>query len=360
MIVAARSELRRVFGTVFVAGAISAALGLAAAACAQVPGTESIQAVFSLKSGEVAAYDPTQMKIRTFVEQRGELHEKGSVATDGMLMAVAPSIKGGFVYATGVARADPLSPLRVHLMSEDLKADRVTYEYSGERNQVTGLVWNGPKLWVNFYESKYFTKVGYLTPRAATHERWEFTEVARLRMGDSFDCLGDTLVVGRSYGDQQGEDGDLLLFRKGERQLLPSYRGVRAVKLFGSPENPSIAIADGWHANYGQVAQARVSLLHKRNGEERYALELIDRDTSNYGFSRLFVFDLKGTRRIAALGNSSLVVYSETAQGAWKKESLYTQSAAGMFIDAAPIRIDGSAALFAISDGGLRTVAYNG
>jgi hypothetical protein len=248
----------------------------------------------------------------------------------------------------------------VHVVSDDQKLDRVAYEYSGERNQVTGLTWNGPKLWINFYESKYFTKVGFLTPKAGANERWELTEVARLRMGDSFDCLGDTLVVGRSYGDQQGEDGDLLLYRKGERQLLPSYRGVRAVALFGSAENPSIVIADGWHANYGQVAQARVSLLRKRPGEERYALELIDRDTVNYGFSRLFVFDLKGTRRIAALGNSSLVVYSETAQGAWKKESLYTQLATGTIMDAAPIRIDGSGALFAISDAGLRTVAYSG
>jgi hypothetical protein len=327
---------------------------------AQVPDSAAIQAVFSLEDGRIAAYDPTQTTVRIFVEDGGALRETAPIRADGMLMAAATSPGGGFAYATGVTRGDPATPIRVHVLDQDQKSDRVTYEYSGERNQVSGLLWNQSRLWINFFESKYFTKIGYLTPKTTAGVPWEFTEVTRLRMGDSFDCLGDTLVVGRSYGDQQGEDGDLILFRNGVRELLPSYRGVRAVKLFGDVNNPSIVVADGWHSNYGQVAQARVSLLRKRQGERRYALEIIDRDVANYSFSRLFVFDSMGRRHIAAVGNKNIIVYSESAEGEWKKEVIHTQVTAGTLMDATTLRIDNKGALFVVSDGGLRVVRYVG
>lgn len=326
---------------------------------AQVSGTESIQALFSMQNGQIAAYDATQKTIRTFAEDRGILREVRSAAIDGMLMALTPLPQGGYAYATGMTRGDSMTPIRVRIVGGDLKTDRVVFQYTGERNQATGLVWNHSKLWVNFFESKYFTKVGYLQPSVGSPDTWSLTEVAKLRMGDSFDCLGDTLVVGRSYGDQQGEDGDLLLFRKGERQLLPSYRGVRAVKLLGDSPNPSIVIADGWHSNYGQVAQARLSLLRKREGEPRYALEILDRDTGNYAFNRLFVIELRGRRHIAALGNSTLNLYSEGAAGSWTKEVLYTQANTSTLLDAAPLRIDTNGVVFVVNDGGLRTVAYH-
>lgn len=327
---------------------------------AQLAGTESIQGLFPVQNGEVAAYDTLQKSTRMFVEEGGSVREMGKVSIDSELMALAASPQGGYAYATGTTRSDADHPIRVHIVSPNRLADQVAFEYSGERNQVTGLVWNQGKLWIDFFESKYFSKIGYLTPSAKTGVSWRFTEIARLRMGDSFDCLGDTLVVGRSYGDQQGEDGDLLLFRKGVQELLPSYRGVRAVRLFGDPASPTIVIADGWHANYGQVAQARISILRKRAGEGRYALEILDRDGANYGFSRLFVFELRGSRRIAALGNSTLNLYSQTPAGLWTKEVLYTRSNLSAMLDAAPARIGNADTVFVVQDGTLRTIRYQG
>jgi hypothetical protein len=335
-----------------------AVVGSLQVAYAQVAGTESIQAVFSIQNGQIAAYDAASKTIRIFVEERGSVRELSSAPANGVLMALTPLPQGGYAYATGMTRGDSGNPIRVHTVPKDVKSAREVFQYSGERNQATGLVWNQSKLWLGFFESKYFTKVGYLLPGAGASDAWHFTEVAKLRMGDSFDCLGDTLVVGRSYGDQQGEDGDLQLFQKGERQLLPSYRGVRAVKLLGDPTNPSIVIADGWHSNYGQIAQARLSLLRKRQGEHRYALEIIDRDTANYAFSRLFVIELRGRRRIVALGNSTLNLYSEGNAGSWNKEVLYTQAITSTLLDATPVRIDTNGVVFAINDGGLRTVTY--
>jgi len=361
---AAKIMFSRFFSTrplvIAVSSFMALVLGGASGGNAQVPNSASIQGLFSLENGRIAAYDSADMTIRTFVEEGGALRETTAIRSDGMLMTVVASPGGGFAYATGVTRGDPATPIRIHVVGQDQKSNYVAYEYAGERNQVNGMVWNQSKLWINFFESKYFTKIGYVTPKATAVGPWEFTEAARLRMGDSFDCLGDTLVVGRSYGDQQGEDGDLLLFRNGERQLLPSYRGVRAVKLFGDLNNPSIAIADGWHANYGQVAQARLSLLRKRPREQRYALEIVDRDVGNYSFGKLFVFDSKGRRRIAALGNATLVVYAESPEGKWDKQVIYTQVTAGTILDATTARVDDKGVVFAVSDGGLRVVRYVG
>ena len=326
---------------------------------AQIPGTESVRELYHLDNKFVAAYDASKNSMRILVDNQGVLQEKVEVPTDSTVMAAVALPENSVAYAKGMIRGDATRPIQVHRYNLDSGSDTLLFEYSGERNQVVGLRWNQSKLWIDFFESKYFTTIGYLSPTADKLSKWEFTKVGQLRMGDSFDVLGDTLVVGRSYGDEQGEDGDVLLFQKGSKELLPSYRGVRAVKLFGDSQNPSIVIADGWHANYGQVAQARVSLLRKRVGEDRYALELIDRDHSNYSFGSLFTFRLHGKNRIAALGNASLIVYTETP-GKWSKEVIYTKVQPDTLLAGVLVRSDESGAMFAVADGGVRVVSYKG
>jgi hypothetical protein len=67
-----------------------------------------------------------------------------------------------------------------------------------------------------------------------------------------------------------------------------------------------------------------------------------------------------GRRHIAAVGNKNIIVYSESAEGEWKKEVIHTQVTAGTLMDATTLRIDNKGALFVVSDGGLRVVRYVG
>lgn len=325
---------------------------------AQQTGTEQVSYIYSLDQNTFSAYDGSKSAIRLFSLHGTELREKGSIPVQEPVTAMIDAPLG-YIFATGMSQGGPQSSIKVYRCALDGSAVQLIYERPTERSQVTALVWNDGKLWIDFFESKYFTKLGYLMPGANAGQSWEFREALHIRMGDSFDSLGKTLVVGRAYGDSQGEDGDLLLVEEGKTTLLPSYRGVRSLALFGNPKNPSIAIGDGWHANYGQVAQARLSLLRKRAGEKRYALEVLDRDTNNYSFGRLFAFPLKGKQRIAAVGNSRVEVYTES-DGPWGKQNLYTQTISGRPIEAVLIGADERGATFAISDGGLRIARFEG
>ncbi|MFN9944510.1 MAG: hypothetical protein ACK56I_34085, partial [bacterium] len=202
------------------------------------------------------------------------MQERASTTVQGNVWQVTAS-PTQYVVATGMGRAALDAPIRVLSFTKDLKSSREVFSLSSERAEVPFLKWLNAKgapskVAIAFFESKYITKIGLLEPTENT--AWRFEEVSSLRMGTAVDVHGSYMVVGRPYGDIQGQDGDLVLLKDGARELLPSYRGVRAVRLVGDPDDPSIFIGDGWHQNYGQLAQGRVSLLRKDTKTGKYAL----------------------------------------------------------------------------------------
>jgi hypothetical protein len=316
---------------------------------AQIPGTESVTAVFSVDS-QIAGYDPSQRTLRFYSWKSGTLRQERSIPIDGSVLGVA-SIPNGYAVATGMGRDNLSAPIRVVVFTGSDSKGRVVFERSGERNQINTILWRGGKLWVNFFTSKYITTIGYLTP---THSaEWVFTEIASVRMGDSLDVVGDLAIVGRSYGDIQGQDGDLLLFKGGERTLLPSYRGVRSTRVVGDVANHRIFIGDGWHMNYGQLAQGRLSVVSKRAEDARYTLQILDYDPTTTDFRRLIPFRSSGHDYIAAQGSSSVIVYDQL--GASPKKVIYHQDSQTNLMDLAVVQVSPDKALAVIADQGLRT-----
>jgi len=286
-------------------------LGTSSSAAAQLPDTDSITSLHSL-NGEIAAYDSNRKALRFMVPSGRSLVAKRTISVDGNVMGVA-AIAEGYLIATGMSREDLSAPIRLSRVSSDGKHDSLVFEYSGERNQVNRIVSRGNKIWVDFFESKYFTKVGYLSPTAQAP--WLLTDVASVRMGDSFEVVGDSVFVGRSYGEPQGQDGDLLLLSNGKRTTLPSYRGVRAIAAIGDPAAPELVVADGWHQNYGQLAQGRISRVRRQPDTGRYSLELVTIDPDNYGFSKLLALPAPYSSKIVALGSSSVIVFDVGVSG---------------------------------------------
>ena len=316
---------------------------------AQTHATDSITAVFSVGT-QIAGYDPSRRSLRFYSWQGAALQEERSIAIEGTISGVT-SIPDGYAVATGIGRDNLSAPIKIMVfMGADPKG-RVVFERSGERSQVNSILWRDGKLWLNFFTSKYITTIGYLTPTPSG--KWSFTETASIRMGDSLDVVGDLAIVGRSYGDVQGQDGDLLLFNGGERTLLPSYRGVRSVRVVGDAANHRIFIGDGWHMNYGQLAQGRLSVVSKRANDSRYTLQILDYDPTTTDFRRLIPFHSAGHDYIAALGSSSVLIYDQ--QGALPKRVLYHQSSQATLMDLAVIQISSDKALVVVADQGLRT-----
>lgn len=321
--------------------------GAANAVLAQLPDTESIASLHSLSS-QIAAYDPSRKALRFFSPSGGGLSEKKSLAIDGNVMGVA-EIPEGYLIATGMSREDRAAPIRITRVSRDGSRSSIVFEFSGERNQINRIMSRGNKIWLDFFDSKYFTKVGYLSPNAQAP--WPFTEAASVRMGDSLEVVDDSVFVGRSYGEVQGQDGDLLLFSNGQRTTLPSYRGVRALVATEEPSGPEIVVADGWHQNYGQFAQGRISRLRRFPDTGRYGLEIVAIDADNYGFSKLLALPDQKTSKVVALGNAYVSVFDLKANG--EKQVVHKLQHLDRVSDLAVATSPGGSPCVVVLDGGL-------
>lgn len=342
-----------------VAFAVAISLG-AQRGVAQVPGTHGITSVFATEEGEVAAYDASSKTLRFFSITADAAKERASIAVPGQVMGVI-ALADAYVIATGMGRGDLTPPIRVHTLTKrDLgkpnSALTVVYERISERPQVTQLRACSGRVLLGLFESKYNTVIGELVPSStATGAQWQFSEKVQLRMGDSFDCLGDAIIVGRSYGDSQGQDGDLLFVQREERTLLPSYRGVRGVESIGGAGESMVIIGDGWHPNYGEMAQGRISLVKKRSGESRFALEVIDRDLKNFNFTKFRSVRSAGRHYLVALGSSQVLVYDDIFGTATRRE-VYTQVGKSHVLDFAVGRVDAQGVTLVVADEGLHLI----
>ena len=317
---------------------------------ALVAGTESVTAVFSA-GGQVFGYDSARQSLRIFSPRGSTLEEKNSLSIDGAVTAVT-SIPNGYAVATGMGRENPSAAARIVAFTGDNFQSRVVFERSGERNQINSVIWRDGRLWINFFASKYITTIGYLIP--TKDGPWTFHESTSIRMGDSMDVVGELAFIGRSYGDMQGQDGDLILLRGEERTLLPSYRGVRSVRVIGDASNHKIFIGDGWHMNYGQLAQARLSVLSKRKEDSRYSLEIIDYDKESTDFRRLQPLQSVGRDYIVALGSSSVVMYDQ--RNGSSKRVLYSRNPQGTLMDAVVAQVTADKAIVVVADQGMRVL----
>jgi hypothetical protein len=331
--------------------------GLFSSVHAQSPKSEGVSAVFGLQD-EVATFEPQSGKLSIVTVEGGSLRERVSVNVPGNVWQVTAS-PTQYLVATGMGRTALDAPVRVLSFTKDLKSSREVFSFSSERAEVPFLKWLSAKgapskAGIAFFESKYVTKIGFLSP--SEDAPWRFEEVSSLRMGTAVDAHGKLIVVGRPYGDIQGQDGDLALLKDGMRELLPSYRGVRAVRLVGDPDDPSIFVADGWHQNYGQLAQGRVSLLRKDPQTKKYALQIVDKDDAQYGFSKFVDFMIDGKRHVAALGPKQLVIYGP--EDIWKRTVVYSRAQEDSMMDMALVKSEENRAWFVVVDKGLQLVSY--
>jgi len=349
----------------FLITAIVGLLFVAQTGVAQVPGTQGVTSVFATGDSQVAAYDASSKVLRFFSITDDAAHERASIPVPGQVMGVI-ALSDVYVIATGMGRGDLTPPIRVHTLAKSGlgkpgSALKLVYERLSERPQVTQLRVCGNRVLMGLFESKYNTVIGELVPsNVAADAQWQFAEKVKLRMGDSFDCLGDSLVVGRSYGDSQGQDGDLLLIQSGERTLLPSYRGVRGLESIGTTSEPMVIIGDGWHANYGEMAQGRISLATKRSGKSRFTLEVVDRDPKNFNFTKFISTKFRsvtGADRqfLIALGSSQILVYDDLLTSA-KKREVYTQVGKSHLLDVAVGKVAAGVLTLVVADEGLHLI----
>ncbi len=141
--------------------------------------------------------------------------------------------------------------------------------------------------------------------------RYPVERMAMARDAGVLDGSGkNVMVVGRIYGDSLGLPGDMYIFSD-EKKVLPSYRGVRSVKI-GDANNDGtneIYVGDGWHYDYGKVARGRISFV--KCDETKCEYSLIEDVKYQYVTSQIEICDINGDGKNELLtrGNRFFRIY---------------------------------------------------
>ncbi len=232
---------------------------------------------------------------------------------DGPKLFVAWGVGRGFLQAPLVIDAlDPKTGARTELWRE-----------AGERNeaahlQVADVDRDGaPELAFARYASKYMVE-----PRPIEKDGTA-TPGAPIRMASSWlyaDLDGEPgpeAVIGRVYGDARGLPGDLRIRTAAGEIPVPTDRGVKTL-MYGAPggEPPALFVVDGWEADYGKKATARVKRVRLVDGAPQ--VETIGQSPDEFTFFALTEVDLDGdgVTEIAAQGNKRVTHFARV-DGQW-------------------------------------------
>lgn len=180
------------------------------------------------------------------------LEKQGSARAEGFLWQ-ATSYNNSIIVGYGYSSEKPDSPIKVMRYDMKLENKDLVFKKNTPRNQISTLKSTKKGVLITYFTSKYHTKTILLNTMEVLDER---------RLGMYTD-LGNKLLIGRPYGDDIDEEGDVIL----GNETLPSFRGVNAVEFVNISGNSGrdILIADGWHKNYGELAEPRLSLINHTN-----------------------------------------------------------------------------------------------
>jgi len=231
------------------------------------------------------------------------------------------------VLAFGKGRGFADAQLEVVLIKKvgEQPVSRVLTRSDGPRNQATALqAWprvdGSFDLYIAAFETRFMVRGGVLS-RDGGEVSW--MPGHRIRMGmaravGDFDADGKPEVaVGRLYGDQKGEPGDLRVVQQdGSSEPIETLRGVRALSAadLNGDGHAELLFGDGWHINYGKLARYRPSVA--RRTAQGWRVELIEESAAQYAVEHIAA---TGGLVIAA-GNTHVRIYGSSEAG-WSKRS---------------------------------------
>jgi hypothetical protein len=177
--------------------------------------------------------------------------------------------------------------------------------------------------------------------------------VASARLGTQYDVAGERIVQGRPYGDAQGVDGDVTLV--GSSARLPSFRGVSEVRFAQLDDDAEleILVGDGWHQDFGRIAEPRVSMIDEREGG--FVHETLATLRPQHSVSTVRPFELDGKRYVFAAGNSRADIVDLSDRSV---RNVYTSES--LFFDAAFLGVDHGRVDVAIKEDDVWVVTADG
>lgn len=182
---------------------------------------------------------------------------------------------------TGAGRTERTAPLTLWRLQGD-EAEQV-FRDAGARNQAGTLQVIDGRIWLARFTDDRTVSAGFV--EGGAHQVRASGALATAQVP-----IGEDVLVGRVYGDEPRSDGDLKKVRGDTQTLLPSFRGVRALRAsdLNGDGATDVLVADGWHYAYGENAVGRVALLP---GPDHDELRVIAHLPNDYSVRQLLVVD---------------------------------------------------------------------
>ena len=151
------------------------------------------------------------------------------------------------------------------------------------------------------------------------------------------DSDNNNVVFARPYKDEENNLSEVILLNKDKKLIeLPSFRGVRSVAFFdiNNDKKQEILIADGWHQDYGKLAENRLSIISFNEKTKKYDLKLIANQKGQPSFEKIIPFSKNNKNYILTVGEKFIDLFEP--QNNWKKTRIKEkQGEFGQILDAA-------------------------
>lgn len=241
-----------------------------------------------------------------------------SPVANGLLRLVATDLDGDHrdeLYAGwGQTRAhqDGVAKVTRYRVVDGKLVEDGVLEPTTTRQEIAAIVPADDALFIAYFDSKYMVTSVLVKPGGPPQP------VAQLRTAGAY-ARGDVdrdgkpdIVVGRTYGDDIGVDGDAFVLAS--HTMIPTTRGVRAVAIV----NGDVVLADGWHKDYARQARSLVTLAHFEGGAFKTAQ--IDDVSGQYGIEAIHPMHLAQPAFVTR-GTHQVRLYRQIA-GTWLSTSI--------------------------------------
>ena len=241
------------------------------------------------------------------------------------------------ILALGLKRGKLDAPIKIFLTDKNLSTSKLIYETKSERSDISFLRQVDSDIYVNYFYSRFYSVFGKLTK--VTDDKWDFFEIQKVRLGMNVDMDSDNnnVVFARPYKDEENNLSEVILLNKDKKLIeLPSFRGARSVAFFdiNNDKKQEILIADGWHQDYGKLAENRLSIISFNEKTKKYNLKLIANQKGQPSFEKIIPFSKNNKNYILTVGEKFIDLFEP--QNNWKKTRIKEkQGEFGQILDAA-------------------------
>ncbi|MCB0337132.1 MAG: hypothetical protein KDD62_12530 [Bdellovibrionales bacterium] len=297
----------------------------------------------------VLGYNNTSRELSVYDVSGDKLTHKATQVIPGPPHQAIRLSDGKLLLALGYGRGALEEPIRLMKMNADLSDSEEMFSLASPRSQINYLREIGDKVWISYFDSKYFTVRGSFRPRDSAP--WTLQDQQRERLATTLEVMPPFYAIGRPYGDQIGADGDARVEIGKEVFTLPTLRGVSSIALLppGGRKYPKVLAGDGWHQNYGKIAKARLTLFTFDTQKKAYQSEVLDTDPEQFQISKIIPLLHDRKLLVIAGGNKAVNLYDSTKK--WKRERIFTNTNENVVFDFDLLSKDDASVTLVLFDG---------